>query len=543
MSESHNPVQQLEALRLRFQEMLPERFLDMESAWRDGRFFALQQLAHGLAGSSAIFGLSAVGETARAIERFLDTRLASGGMPGEEDASRIEGMLVALREAAEHSDSHAAPERPAAAAAAGRIVYLVEDDPHLARNISLQLSLLGYEVTVFDHPARLEAEIARRLPAAVIMDIMFPGGDLAGVNAVRHLALSERGIPVVFLSARDDFEARLDAVRAGAACYLVKPVEAIVLGDRLEALVHREEREPYRVLVVEDMPEQAEYYAGVLRQAGMLAKVAMEAPRAIQALSEFRPDLILMDMYLPNCSGAELARVVRQIDPYFSIPIVFLSVETDVDRQLEAIAAVGDEFLSKPIKPGQLVFAVTGRIQRYRALQNLMVRDGLTGLLNHSQLQQQIELEMARAGRNMTPLSLAMIDLDYFKSVNDRYGHPAGDLVLKNLSRFLRQRLRRTDIIGRYGGEEFSVVFPNTPGWRAREVMDRLREEFSTVLHQGPEDGFSVTMSVGIATAPAYSTTRDLMFAADASLYSAKREGRNRVVLDGGENTGKPDSA
>lgn len=549
MSESHNPAQQIEALGHRFRDELPARLLEMEKAWQAarrgdaGQFAALQRLAHGLAGSSAIFGYRAVGEAAHALEQFLEDGLTTSGLP-EACAPQVENMLAALRQAADHPDAGTAPgmlERVAASAdRRGTLVYLVEDDESLAQHTALQLSLLGYEICVIDHPSGLEAALAQRLPAAVVMDIVFDGDDLAGVVAARNLMLTDRGIPVVFLSRRNDFKARLEAVRAGAACYLVKPVEMAVLGDRLDALAFPGEPDPYRVLIVEDRPDQVQYYAAVLQQAGMLVRVAGDPPQAFDILSEFHPELVLMDMYLPVCSGVELARVIRQLEPYFGLPIVFLSVESDLDRQLEAMAVAGDEFLTKPIQSAQLISAVTGRIRRYRAIQALMVHDGLTGLLNHSRLLQQLELEVVRAERQSMPLSFAMIDLDHFKSVNDRYGHPVGDQVLKTLSRLLRQRLRQIDIIGRYGGEEFSVVFPNTQGDQAREVMDRLRQEFSEMLHAGPEEGFALTLSAGIATVADCGTTKKLISAADTALYRAKHEGRNRVVLSSGDEPGKP---
>lgn len=549
MSESHNPAQQLDVLRHRFRDELPARLLEMESAWRaarrgDARQFAvLQRLAHGLAGSSAIFGYRAAGEAARALEQFLEARLTTGEFP-EACASQVEHMLAALRQAADHSDASAAPEMPErVAASAGRrgtLVYLVEDDKPLAQHIALQLSLLGYEVSVINHPSGLEAALAQQLPAVVVMDIVFDGDDLAGVVVARNLALADRGIPVVFLSCRHDFQTRLEAARAGAACYLVKPVEMAVLGDRLDELSSSEEPEPYRVLVVEDVSDQAQHSATVLRQAGMLVRVAEDPLQAFDLLSEFHPELVLMDMYLPVCSGVELARVIRQLEPYFGLPIIFLSIESDLGRQIKAIAVAGDEFFTKPIQPEHLVSSVTGRVRRYRALQALMVHDGLTGLLNHSRLLQQLELEVVRAERQSTPLAFAMIDLDHFKDVNDRYGHPAGDQVLKTLSRLLRQRLRQVDIIGRYGGEEFSVVFPNTQGEQAREVMDRLRQEFSVMPHAGPKGGFTVTLSAGIATIATCGTKEKLMHTADAALYLAKHEGRNRVVLSSGDEPGKP---
>jgi len=161
------------------------------------------------------------------------------------------------------------------------------------------------------------------------------------------------------------------------------------------------------------------------------------------------------------------------------------------------------------------------------------VQDSLTGLVNHSRLQQALETEVARALRQGMPLSLTMIDIDHFKLINDRYGHPAGDRVLQALARFLRQRLRQADVVARYGGEEFAIVMSNTDGANAHMVIERLRGHFATLVHDGDRgESFSVTFSAGIAAMPGPATARALLLAADRSLYAAKERGRDCAVLD-----------
>jgi diguanylate cyclase (GGDEF)-like protein len=160
-----------------------------------------------------------------------------------------------------------------------------------------------------------------------------------------------------------------------------------------------------------------------------------------------------------------------------------------------------------------------------------MVRDGLTGLLNHTETKGQLSIELARAKRREAPLAFAMIDLDNFKTVNDTYGHPTGDRVLKNLSRLLQQRLRKTDVIGRYGGEEFAVILIDTDGSTAFEVLDEIRAGFGQILQLSGNVEFSTTFSCGIAVFPDYPDAASLNAAADRALYEAKNSGRNQVIL------------
>jgi diguanylate cyclase (GGDEF)-like protein len=236
-------------------------------------------------------------------------------------------------------------------------------------------------------------------------------------------------------------------------------------------------------------------------------------------------------MYLPDCNGIELARMIRQMENFVSVPIVFLSAETDRERQLAALMMGADDFLIKPVKPEHLIASITSRIERYRKLRSLMIYDGLTNLLNHSTIKERLVKELLRSERDKQPLSFAMLDLDHFKNVNDRYGHSAGDRVLKSLARMLKQRLRRTDLIGRYGGEEFSIIFPNTTAAEAASVVDKLRESFAHIHHLGSDGFFSVTFSCGIASFPEYKTAVAISNAADKALYQAKESGRNRISV------------
>jgi len=252
----------------------------------------------------------------------------------------------------------------------------------------------------------------------------------------------------------------------------------------------------------------------------------------MEALADFKPELILMDVYMPVCSGLELARLIRQQEAYLGIPIVFLSSETNLEKQFTAMRMGGDDFLTKPIQEQHLVSSVAVRAERARLLNALMVQDSLTGLLKHTMIKEQLAQELSRAKREQSALSFAMIDIDKFKLVNDHYGHMMGDRVIKSLARLLKQRLRKSDRIGRYGGEEFAVVLPNCDPDSAAKLLNKIRADFSELrfLHEGKE--FSVTFSTGIAGFPAYENADELNQAADEALYEAKHQGRNRIVVE-----------
>ena len=217
------------------------------------------------------------------------------------------------------------------------------------------------------------------------------------------------------------------------------------------------------------------------------------------------------------------------MDAYVSVPIVFLSSESDHKKQMRAMTLGGDDFLSKPIQPWHLVSAVTSRAKRGRMIRTLSETDSLTGLLNHTKSKERLQAELSRAKRNHEPLSFAMLDIDNFKSVNDTYGHPVGDRVIKSIAIMLKQCLRKYDVIGRYGGEEFVVILPNTDMTTAKKIMDNLRVSFNQIDHHSNQDVFHCSFSCGIASFPELSDATTLNNQADKAMYRAKEGGRNRV--------------
>lgn len=288
-------------------------------------------------------------------------------------------------------------------------------------------------------------------------------------------------------------------------------------------------REPYRVMVIDDVVDLAHHYALVLRQAGMLTEVMTDTDNIFQKLENFKPELILLDYYFPNITGMEIAKVLRQHPAHFGIPIVYISTETDPEVQLQ-ILREGDDFLQKPIIDNHLVSKITSRVERARVLSKMMYYDGLTALLNQVTLKQRLGNELSRCQRQNSVLTYAMIDLDHFKSVNDRYGHVAGDQVLKALAQLLISRLRSTDSVGRYGGEEFAIIMPDTTLEDAYNIVDVLRNEFSELVFQQEDQEFTVSFSAGIACSSNIKDQHRLIETADEALYQAKNKGRNKII-------------
>ena len=530
-----------------YAEQLPAKIGEIDALWAQAAagsgvdtMQSLYRAFHSLAGSGGTFGHSELGRCAKALEHVFEALLDDIAPPPSGTLSSLAPLLDRLKRAAAAPDSSVANAESGAGPEPGviqkqaesRLIYLVEDDPKLAQLVAHHLGRFGYTVRIFSDSSAFLQAAAAKAPDAAVVDIVLPEGRLAGTEAALTLkSTAANSVPIVFVSVRSDYEARVHAVRAGGEAYLTKPLDMIELVTALDKLLGPMRSVPYRVLLVDDSIPEAEYFSHALKLAGMETRIATDPASMFDRLADFDPDLVLMDMYLSGYKGDELARVTRQMAQYFGLPIVFLSAESDLDRQLDAMQLAGDEFFTKPIAPAQLVKAVSARIARQRELRAMMTQDSLTGLINHNQLHRQLETEVARAQRGGLALSFAMIDVDNFKAVNDSYGHPVGDNVLRGLSRFLRQRLRQADVVGRYGGEEFAVVLTDTDAQAALRVIDKLREDFAAITHVAPGAEFRATFSAGIASIWPSTKPADLVIAADNALYQAKRAGRNRVVV------------
>ena len=286
--------------------------------------------------------------------------------------------------------------------------------------------------------------------------------------------------------------------------------------------------EKYRVLVVEDSRVAVALIQRTLAEHGIDSRAIRDPGTLLDDLKSYRPDLILMDMYMPRFNGIEATRVLRQMSAYHTLPIVYLSGESDVSMQVDALRLGGDQFLIKPFNPVLLAAIVKTKIERFRETQRSSSIDGLTGLLNHTAAKSRLKAMVSSLSSDST-LTVAMLDIDHFKAVNDTYGHPVGDQIIRGLAWLLKGRLRSSDMIGRYGGEEFLIALPDITHEQACVVIDRIRQDFASLPHAHPAGVLFSSFSAGLASFPFFEAAHSLTEAADNALLEAKRRGRNRI--------------
>ncbi len=410
-------------------------------------------------------------------------------------------------------------------------IYLAFNDGDYAQRIIRQMEFFGFRAAAINSTEELIEECNRQKPETIVIDVDFGEGDgPTGIDTIETIQEKhETPIPILYISESDgSIETRLRAVRSGGEEFFYRALDPGQLIEKIESYSYVNPAEPYKVLAVDDSRAQAKYMENVLEKAGMRSRVLTDPMEVINALEDFSPEIIILDMYMPGCTGMEIAKVIRQQDQLHSVPIIYLSAEEDVSKQLHAMSMGGDDFLTKPIDPKHLIATLHNRGRRARSLLALMIRDSLTGLYNHTHSLHLLENEIGRARQHGHALTYAMLDIDYFKKVNDTYGHPIGDRVLRSLSLFLKQRLRKTDHIGRYGGEEFAIILPETTLSDARNVMNEIREKFSELQQPAAGTDFTVTFSCGLAAWEGESP-QELCEKADRVLYEAKKAGRNRV--------------
>jgi diguanylate cyclase (GGDEF)-like protein len=436
--------------------------------------------------------------------------------------SYIEGNTIAVTERRNSVDTKLVTEL----AAITRISF-VTLNPQTWHGLTVQLGFYNIhaEIHVPDHRLVVAQE-----PSVILVDAMGLALERFSDN-VQSLRGQFASSTIIGLNLQSDFETLKMALGAGCDyCYPGATPQATIM-SRIVKLSSNEEEPPYRVLVVEDSKTAAMVIRRSLSEAGIESLAINRPQEVLTSLVKFQPDLVLMDMFMPGCTGVEVTRIIRQHSEFLSTPVVYLSAATNVALQVDALRLGGDHFLTKPFNPVVLNAVVKSKIERYRALRRTMFHDSLTGLLNHITCKQRLDTMINAAILDGTVLSVAMVDIDHFKKVNDTYGHPMGDQVIRSMAWLLKQRLRKTDAVGRYGGEEFMVILPGTRAEQAFQMLDVIREDFGRIRHLTPDTSFVCTFSSGVAEWKRGVTADALISQADEMLYQSKRGGRNRVSI------------
>ncbi|WP_028454231.1 GGDEF domain-containing response regulator [Chitinilyticum litopenaei] len=398
-------------------------------------------------------------------------------------------------------------------------LYLISDNDVRWQELQAQLGYFGLAVQRIGW-----SEAPRQVQSFFLLD-------LTGVDwpQLAELRRNNPASQLIALGLDSEFALMHQALKHGCDHCFPRDMSRPAMVAHILELQDQHDDDGYRVLIVDDSVTAHALIRRALAEQGIETRALADPRQVLDTLREFQPDLLLLDMYMPGCTGVEVARIIRQHPEYLSMPIVYLSGETDLALQVEALRLGGDHFLTKPFNPVFLNAIVKSKIERYRALRRSMEHDSLTGLLNHTSSKTQLDIALDQCRQQQKPLCVAMLDIDHFKQVNDRYGHPVGDQIIRSLAWLLKKRVRHSDILGRYGGEEFLLALPGASLSQGFAVLELLRQDFAAIHHPYADGYFQLSFSCGMAAYPAIESREALIQAADDALYRAKRGGRNRV--------------
>lgn len=300
-----------------------------------------------------------------------------------------------------------------------------------------------------------------------------------------------------------------------------------VLGSFPGVITHRP-----RLLVVDDQPLNIQVIHHALAQDCQVL-MATSGKQALELCQNQLPDLILLDVEMPEMDGFEVCQRLKADETTRHIPVIFVTAHSNSDFETRGLELGAVDFISKPVNASVLRARVKSHLLlklQSDVLRSLVFFDGLTGVYNRRYFDQQLAREWARSSRSGLPLSLVILDVDFFKRFNDRYGHQAGDDCLRQIADVLKNGLRRlTDMVARYGGEEFVCLLPDTPLDQAMEIARHLQTLVRTraIVHEDSEVDKVVTISLGVASATGNSEDAQALLAlADLQLYNAKHSGR-----------------
>lgn len=500
----------------------------------------VQQLSrhfHWLAGSGSMYGFQKVSAMGLEGERLCDQIVSQPGAAASQDLEKLKSLLqelsVQFTGPEESGDTTVNLSKARAVVNSGKQeVLVIDEDQKDLESLRKQVEESGLAFRCARSFATTIAELEKRMPEGLILEIPLPDGDAYElVERVRSMPGGDE-MAIIIVSKQTGFLDKVRSIHCGADAHFEKPVDVKAMFRRLRYLLDKRYQETPRILSVEDDPDQAAFIRAFLESAGYQVRTCTDPKNFESYMSAFQPDLVLLDVMLPGMTGYELARYIRQDERHATLPVLFLTTQGQIDARIESARSGGDDHLVKPVPPALLLSSVSSRLERARFLKTLLRRDGLTSLLNHTSFMEQAQTVIAQRRRHAGYTALILLDIDYFRSINERHGYPGGDKVLVALSLLLRRRLRQSDIIGRYAGDELGIIADGLDEAEALHLAGRLLADFAAIQHSTlSHSGFYATCSAGISILDAKSmTVESWLGSAYKALQQAKNAGRNCAI-------------
>jgi two-component system cell cycle response regulator len=450
-------------------------------------------------------------------------------------------------------------------------VLVVDDILSNVKLLEAKLTAEYFEVITAFNGMECLAKMEEGAPDIVLLDVMMPGMD--GFEVCRRIKSNPKTahVPVVMVTALDQPSDRVAGLDAGADDFLTKPVDDAALFARVRSLVRLkmmtdelrmrestgqgmglidpaetllDSNQTGRILVIEDRAESVAWFSNALTPRHEVAS-ADTFEEALVRVKGGDFDLIVVSLGMRGFDGLRLCSQLRSLPEGRHVPILVVVSDGDRRKLTQALEMGVNDYLTRPVDKNELVARVRTQLRKKRYADRLRhnvqlslemaITDQLTGLHNRRYMSRHLDTLLDNAKKNARPLAFVIMDIDFFKQVNDTYGHDIGDEVLKEFASRIAANVRGIDLACRYGGEEFVVAMPDTDMAFACNIAERLRQSIETTpvkITRAPGQ-LNITISIGIARCEGEQDTAEkLLHRADQALYRAKRTGRNKVVAD-----------
>lgn len=506
-------------------------------------YLAVQQLAESCEQHEKL------GDRILELEVYLSSFVDAEGVTPKTDqlaeVERLFGAVMELGKAFNPRLGQAQPTPTPTTANSQRRLLLLQAASEPVQGLAQALKERGYTVLLLRETETAITALQRQPPDAVLITMNLAEKQWARLGSIvtQLRQYQQVRLPVICIGPDQDVMLRLQTMRAGVDAYFNTGVESGVVIDRLGELLQAQAAAPYRILVVDDEPSHARFAQAILQKAGMETRAVTDPLKVPETLGQFKPDLILMDLYMPGCDGMELTAMIRERDEGVNVPIVFLSGEQDEDKQIDALNAGGDDFIAKPLRPRHLISAVTSRIRRARQLdarlRPLLFKEQAEQqagrVLTRNVFYQQLLLWLGKPPKQVTQ-ALLWVELEQVRKLIEQVGVPALDKALEAVGTRLASQLQADDLIGRFSDGGFTVLARRNRYKDLCDLAEQLRNTLASRLFELGEATLALTGKVGgcVLQGRPDQATRLLLDAQTATLQSKDGECSIRQAKEAG---------
>jgi len=536
----------LEEIKKLFLSSLPSKLAEIDSlfetltklwCWQECKKCLFE--LHSLKGSSAALGYTELSNLITLCEGRLKERLNSGLPPETQFIAEVTILFEKLSqfkntnpmisiEKTLHDSEKEQQDKPKLFHYNEVNIGLFSAKSTPISDLSNALSDFGFTTHFFDDLTKLRLLIAQNIPHLVIFEFS------KSKEQNRHIfeyatKLESLGISCFLISIDNHIDMRLSAIRSGITEVILAPFCLSSLIAKIIKAVKLEVKQPLKVALVDDQLPVLKYFKSTMTEYGIEVKTALSAKSMLQELANFTPDIFIFDVFMPEISGIELAKLLRQIEKYDKTPIIFLSSEISLELKRETLEVGCDDLLPKDISPDDLVKQVTGRVTRVSTILGLGQSDPLTKLLSHAPIMEMALHQFKQATRNNSSMAIAILNIDNFKSINTDFSRKIADQVLLHLTQLLVARFGHSSFIGRYGGGEFMLVFPESALVNLKASLEDIRQSFGKLTFGQPQNIFNVFFSAILVFKDNATTIEELISVANARLNILKSRGESGI--------------